>query len=84
MLETLVWACLVGADVGKLVNQAHLIVSIFSVRMISTNGDKRQKSNTEGTINICDAQLCLRCTLSSTNVKHKGNRGAAHSWKKLK
>lgn len=81
MLETLVWARSVGADVGKLVNQAHLLIYIFSVRMVSTNGDKRQKSKAEGTINICDVQFC---TLSSPNVKHKGNRGAAHSWKKLK
>lgn len=82
MLETLVWARLVGAEVGKLVNQAHVLIYIFSVRMVREDGDKRQKSKAEGTINICDVQF--RCTLSSPNVKHKGNRGAAHSWKKLK
>lgn len=70
---------------GKLVNQVHLLSYIFSMQIVSTNrGDKRQKSKVEGKINICDLQLGLRCTLSSMNVKHKGNRGAAHSWKKLK
>lgn len=41
MLETLAWACLVGTDAVKLVNQIYLRIHIFSMQMVSTNRETK-------------------------------------------